>query len=215
MYNTSGVSSVCQFAPVDYDIAARMNWLKAEITRAEQPRLIARQRYEEQQAMRMLAPRTTPESFTWFGLFLGLFPPAAIFSRAIWQIRDESSFAIFAAFAVAMTVLCCVVGRAMGKSLARAAEKIERRAWWQMLFLPALLGALWGLVTGAAGGALFFGIGAIFGAACAVPIGALAFAFFMSLHRLLARGGMIEERQLWPLAFGIPSIIAAAILGIQ
>jgi hypothetical protein len=215
MYDTNGARSVCQPAQIDYDITARMKWLKFEVERAEQPRPNVRRAREDEQMLRLLNPLPAREAFAWFGLFLGLFPPAAIFCRALFSMRNESAIAVYAAFAVGMAAICCVVGRAMGKSLAHAAENVERRAWWQMLILPALLGVVWGLVTGAAGGALVFGIGAVFGAACAIPIGALAFTAFMLFHRLLARGGMIEERQFWPLAFGIPSIIAAAILGIQ
>ncbi len=68
-------------------------------------------------------------------------------------------------------------------------------------------------MTGALGGFVFFGIGAFVGAALAVPVGALAFAVFAPLHRLLARGGMIDARQLWPLALGVSGTIAALILG--
>ena len=215
MYDTNGTRSVCQPAAIDYDIAARMHWLRAELAREDQARDFARREREERQAMRLLDPVPAREAFARFGLFLGLLPPAAIFGRALMESHDEKSFAMFVAFAVAMNAVCCLVGRAMARSLAKGAEKIERRAWWQMLFLPALLGVVWGLVTGSAGGLLVFGLGAFVGAACAVPVGALAFTIFMPLHRLLARGGMIEERQLWPLAFGIPSVIAAAIMGIQ
>lgn len=215
MYDTNGTRSVCQPTVIDYDIDARTHWLKAELARKEQERQLARHERDEEQAMRLLDPVPAREAFARFGLFLGLLPPAAIFGRVLLESHDEKAFLTFVAFAVAMNAVCCLVGRAMARSLARGAEKIERRAWWQMLFLPALLGVLWGIVTGSAGGAVVFGIGAFVGAACAVPVGALAFAVFMLLHRLLARGGMIEERQLWPLAFGIPSVIAAAILGIQ
>jgi hypothetical protein len=81
-----------------------------------------------------------------------------------------------------------------------------------LLATSLLFGALWGLVTGASGGAVVFGFGSIFGAICATPVALFAFPVFTILLRLLARGGMIEERILWPLAFGIPTIIAAAIL---
>lgn len=215
MYDTNGTRSVCQPAFIDYDIGARTDWLRREIARKEQERRVARRGREEEQAMRLLAPVAAREAFARFGLFLGLLPPAAIFTRILVSSHDEKAFAVFVAFAVAMNAVCCLVGRATARSLARGALKVERRAWWQMLFLPALLGVVWGLSTGAAGGVLVFGFGAFVGAACAVPVGAAAFTAFMLLHRLLARGGMIEARQLWPLALGIPSVIAAAILGIQ
>jgi hypothetical protein len=40
----------------------------------------------------------------------------------------------------------------------------------------------------------------------------LAFAAFAPLHRLLARGGMIDARHLAPLAWGINLAISALIL---
>jgi hypothetical protein len=70
----------------------------------------------------------------------------------------------------------------------------------------------WSLVTGGLGGALFFGVGAAFGFVCALPVALAAFPVFAFLHRLISRGGMIEARHAWPLAFGIPLTIAAMIM---
>jgi hypothetical protein len=80
------------------------------------------------------------------------------------------------------------------------------------LFSSLIMGVAWAVVTGAAGGAVGFGFGAIFGVICAVPVALGAFPVFAMLHRSVSRDGMIEEHQLWPLAFGIPMIIAALIL---
>ena len=74
------------------------------------------------------------------------------------------------------------------------------------------MGFAWGAITGAAGGAICFGIGAIFGALYAAPVGTLAFILFTPLHRLLARGGMIDARHFWPLACGVTMTITALIL---
>ncbi len=81
-----------------------------------------------------------------------------------------------------------------------------------MLPMAAAFGILWALVTGAAGGAIFFGIGAIFGAVCAIPVGIAAFLIFTPIHRLLAHGGMIDARHFWPLALGIVAVITMLIL---
>ncbi len=80
--------------------------------------------------------------------------------------------------------------------------------------MALLIGWLWAIGTGAAGGLVFFGIGAIFGVSFAIPVGLLAFASFMPLHRLLARGGMIEAGHLWPLACGVTMTVTALILGL-
>ena len=84
---------------------------------------------------------------------------------------------------------------------------------YELLMLP-LIGAAWGAVAGFAGGLVFFGLGAIAGLICAVPVGIIAFTLFAPLHRLLARGGMIDARHFWPLACGVTMIISALILGI-
>ena len=82
-----------------------------------------------------------------------------------------------------------------------------------MILNAMLTGLCWGLVTGAAGGLVAFGLGAIVGVICAVPIGVCAFVLFTTLHRPLARGGMIDARHFWPLACGITLTISALILG--
>ena len=90
----------------------------------------------------------------------------------------------------------------------------DPRAWaWHKYVLSTLLMAVaWAVVTGAAGGAVGFIVGAFFGVVCAIPIALAAFPAFAVLHRLLSHGGMIEEQELWPLAFGVPLTIAALIL---
>jgi hypothetical protein len=82
-----------------------------------------------------------------------------------------------------------------------------------MLLMLPLMGTVWGAVAGGAGGLVFFGIGSLFGIVCAVPVGIVAFTLFTPLHRLLARGGMIDARHFWPLACGINMIVSALILG--
>ena len=86
------------------------------------------------------------------------------------------------------------------------------RSWPVFIFLTLLIAVAWGVVTGAAGGAVGFIIGAVVGVICAVPVALAAFPVFAVLQRLLSHGGMIEEQDLWPLAFGVPLTIAALIL---
>jgi hypothetical protein len=111
-----------------------------------------------------------------------------------------------------MNVICCVVGRALGGRLGGNIGDQRERAWGMTVLTALMLGLVWALGTGAAGGVIVVGIGAVFGAFCALPVALLGFPVFMLLHRLLSRGGMIEERHLWPLAFGVPSVLAAVIL---
>lgn len=189
-----------------------MNWLKSEIAcEEERRRVLSRRGDEGAQAMAMSQPLTTPEAFAWFGTLLGLFPPAAIFTRAFTSSGSgDARFNIFL-FSLAMTVICCAVGRVMGRYLGGRFGNPRDRAWHLTLLSALALGVFWAVVTGAAGGVVVFGIGALVGPVFSVPVALVGFPAFMLLHRLLSRGGMIEERHLWPLAFGVPCVIAAAI----
>jgi hypothetical protein len=160
----------------------------------------------------MSRPASSYEAFALFGALTGLFPPAAIFARIFgYGLTDKFNFTLFVV-CVWMTVVCCLVGYVMGGYVGKRMEALERRSWAVKIFCAIAYGMLWGLLTGGTGGFIFIIIGAVFGALIAMPIGALAFGLFVPLHRLLARGGMIDRRHLLPLAFGITVAIAAAIL---
>jgi hypothetical protein len=213
MYDTSGTYSVCdeRHFPDPY-LEQRVGWLRAEITREEQRARLWRGREgEEAEARRMLDPLGTREAFALLGMFLGLLPPAVIFFR-LFRYGFSPKFGLaFFLLCLAMNVVCFAVGRAMGSAVGRKIDDLERRPWLVMLAASAALGLFWGLVTGGFGGGVFFLFGAPFGAAAAAPVGVLAFALFTPLHRLLARGGMIEARHAWPLVFGVTGLIVALI----
>jgi hypothetical protein len=203
------------------NLRARLNWLVAFDAYETYRRRLFRYPREEQEMLLMRRPVATVKAYALFGLLLGLVPPAAIFYRAVGYplmrmetvgVKERLTFFMFCLW---MNFICSVVGWAMGRRLARSVDNLERKSWLTMPLLAALLGCLWALVTGAAGGLMVFGIGALFGMFCALPVGALGFALFTSLHRLLARGGMIDARHLWPLACGVTFFIAALILGIK
>jgi hypothetical protein len=220
MYDTSGSHSVCYAATPDYDINGRLNWLKSEIARAE-TRAKPRRTREETRARSILRPLTTEESYAWFGTFLGLFPPFAIFARILVPALSEGTSRQFptadAAFFwtmlfLVMNAVCCLVGWKFGAFLGRKLNDPRRWSWPVFVFSTLMLAVAWGVVTGAAGGAVGFIVGAVVGVVCAVPVALAAFPVFAVLHRLLSHGGMIEERDLWPLAFGVPLTAAALIL---
>ncbi len=214
MYDTSGTQSICHATFTDYNVEARLSWLRGELALRDEPlrSKLARRERDEVEAMRMSQPVSNAEAFAWFGTFLGLFPPAAIFSRALERgVRNDSDLVVLL-FCIAMNGICCVVGRAMGRHLGGRVADPRERAWWLTLLTALLFAVVWALVTGAAGGVIVVGIGAIFGAFCALPVAAVGFPAIMLLHRLLSRGGMIEGRHLWPLAFGVPCVIAATIM---
>ncbi|MGH9903238.1 MAG: hypothetical protein ACRD68_15635 [Pyrinomonadaceae bacterium] len=190
-----------------------MSWLTAFDAHERWRRRLFRNAREEAEMLLIGRPVPTQEAYMMLGRLLGTLPPAAIFYRIFGEaMLDADSWFIFLPLCVLMNLACRLVGRWMGRVLGVWMDDIERRTWGGTIFLAALVGLLWGVLTGGAGGLVFFGFGAIFGVFCAVPVGVLAFAAFASLHRLLARGGMIEEAHLRPLAWGVAAVIAALIL---
>jgi hypothetical protein len=167
----------------------------------------------EYEASLMRSPVTAKEAYGYFGLLLGLLPPAAIFGKTFEYGLNENSAAIFA-FCLLMNLTCAIVGKFIAEAFAHKFVNLERKSWAKMLLLSSLLGFCWAIITGAAGGAIFFGFGAIFGAIFAVPVGVAAFPAFASIHRLLERGTEIEWKHFLPLAFGISTAISAFILGL-
>ncbi len=164
----------------------------------------------------MRHPLNTHQAYAMLGLLLGLLPPAAIFYKLFGYgfAEHNGNDAVFiTCLFLAMNVVCSIVGRRMGGALGGRLEKPERASWSIMILSALYAGICWGLITGAAGGFLFFGFGAIAGVFCALPVGVLAFTLFTPLHRLLARGGMIDAQHFWPLASGITLTISALILG--
>lgn len=157
----------------------------------------------------MRRPVSTERAFARFGLLLGLLPPAAIFIRLALLFHFAAAFCLIF---IPTLLVCALLGRMTGANVGRTFDESERGSWIRTI-IDALEDAfIWAVATGAAGGAIFFGVGAIFGLVCALPVAMLAFALFAPLHRLLARDGMIDARHLAPLAWGINLTISALIL---
>lgn len=219
MYDTGGSYSVCYAAPPDYNDAGRLNWLRGELARQETPRKVSRVA-EEWRALRAVAlgrSHTTAEAYAWFGTFLGLFPPLALFARILGLApaggsRPANDLLYWGLFFLAMSAICCLVGRKMGRVVGRNVGDPRARSLPALLFCAFFLAIAWGVTTGAAGGAVCFLVGALFGVMCAVPVALAAFPVFALLHRALSRDGIIESRRLWPLAYGVPATAAAVIL---
>jgi hypothetical protein len=200
----------------DPELEFQLNWLLRENELAELRSRSFRDAREEEELLLMRRPIAAREAYARFGLLLGTLPPAAIFlklfSRALvgpgHGINPSLIFMIFV-----MNAFCAAAGLFFGSRLSRLASAAEELRWPKMLLGAAGIGFIWGVATGAVGGLPAFGFGAVFGAIFAVPVGMLAFLLFVPLHRLLARGGMIDSRHLWPLACGVVTLIAALILG--
>jgi hypothetical protein len=214
MYDTSGTQSVCYASAPDHNLNASLNWLKAELARDEAARRAApRLERETARALSMSRPRTSAQAYAALGTALGLLPPAAMFGRFLssfdtWTDKEWGALAV----CVVMNLICCAVGRAMGLWLGGKMGDPRGRAWHALVLLAAFFGFVWGVVTGASGGVIVLGIGAVAGVCCAVPVALAGFLLFAPLHRLLSHGGMIEARHLRPLAFGVAGVIAALIL---
>ncbi len=191
-----------------------MNWLIAVNAQEANRRSLFRRAGEEEELLLMRRPYDIRKAFALFGLLLGLLPPAAIFARLFgYGLGGHEQGALLFIICLLMNFTCAGVGYVMGGALSRAVWNMERETWLPMLLLTPAIGAAWGAVTGAAGGLLFVGIGAIFGSIFAIPVGAFAFFVFSVLHRLVARGGMIDARHFWPLASGVSLFAAALVWG--
>ena len=190
-----------------------MNWLLRENGLAEKQGRSFRDEREEEEMLLMRRPVAARQAYAKFGLLLGTFPPAAIFFKLFLSsmVGYDINFPL-CYLLLFMNVACALAGGYFGSKLSGMASEMEGDRWPTMLLAAACLGFIWGAATGAAGGILFLGIGAIYGALYAIPVGMLAFALFMPLHRLLARGGMIDARHLWPLACGVALFITALIV---
>lgn len=169
----------------------------------------------------MRRPVATREAFQRFGLLLGVLVPAALFYRMFNYGFGESGSSFerlyfplfFPLLLCAMNVACGSMGWKMGGVFGSRINNYERASWHRMCACAIWAGALWGVTTGSVGGVLFFGFGSLFGALIALPVGMLAFLLFTPLHRLMARGGMIDASHFWPLACGVVLTITALILG--
>ncbi|MDQ2746656.1 MAG: hypothetical protein M3T96_05290 [Acidobacteriota bacterium] len=174
--------------------------------------------YSEQErvAASLIAnPLDNRQAFACFGLLLGVFPPAAIFARLFLgegNFRSDD-FWIIGVVAI-VNMITAVVGYFSGKFVGKVVSGLEKKSWTKMLLALPLIGILWGMTAGGAGGAIIFLVGAIFGAAIGAAVGGLALPVFAVFHRLLKKGEVIDRRHFLPLAFGITLIICAFILGL-
>lgn len=201
------------------DTGARLNWLLDANEEERQHRALFRRTADEEQMLMMRRPVSTEKAYMLFGLLLGALPPAAIFTQILGYGVDGAARRMGAdaglfLLCLLMNIVCCLMGSYMGSKMSQMVKAMEHDSWTKLLVMSPLVGGIWGASTGALGGVFFFGIGAFFGAIIAACVGAVAFALFTPLHRLLARGGMMETRQFLPLACGITLTISALIFGL-
>lgn len=186
--------------------------LKANLE-IEREKSLYRNEQERFEADLMKSPLSTQKAVAYFGAMLGLFPPCAIFSKFLFQKSGNPEPGLIILL-VLVNIVCAVAGYFSGKLIGKGLASVEKLSWHKMLLAVPMLGILWGIMTGAAGGIFIFVIGAAFGALIASIVGGIALPAFAIFHRWLKRGDVIEEKHFFPIALGITSIITAFILGL-
>lgn len=154
-------------------------------------------------------PMSLEQVFSYFGLILGIFPPAAFFIR-FWIETQNAEPWIFGLFAI-VNLLAAVIGYFSGKVVAKIMQTLEKMSWPAMIALLPVAGLVWGTVTGAGAGVVVLGIGALFGGVIGGLVGAAALPAFAIPHRLVKKGEFIERSQFLAYATGVTMIICAII----
>ncbi len=192
----------------------RLDVLLAANSQTAREKSVFRTEQEKSAAELMENPWSTAQTFAYFGLLLGVFPPLAMFIKFFSEkgvLRGED-FWIFGVVAI-INLISATVGYFSGKMIGRVVVELEKLSWTKMLLISPFVGIVWGILAGGAGGAIVFLIGAIFGAALGAMVGSVALPVFVIFHRWLKKGDSIERKHFLPIGFGIALMIFAFILG--
>jgi hypothetical protein len=186
--------------------------LNSEIAREKASFRDERERLE---AAAMAGPMTPEKAFSYFGLIVGSLTPATIFARLLIDsggMRPDTAWLLI--LLLATNVTTALTGFFTGKLIGRTVAYIHELSYGRSLILLPLMGLIWGMASGAAGGLFLFVIGAFFGALVGGVVGAVALPVFAVLHRLMRRGEMIDRSHFLPLAFGVTLTICSFVLGL-
>lgn len=169
---------------------------------------------ERLEAAAMTSPIPPEKAFALFGLMIGALTPAAIFIRVLWDggLRPENAWLLILLILTNFTA--AITGFFTGKLVGRSVAYLHDLSFSRAILLLPLLGLIWGMAAGAAGGVFMFIVGALFGSVVGGAVGAVVLPVFATLHRLTKRGEMIETRLFLPLAFGVTLTICSFILGL-
>lgn len=192
-------------------VQERLNKLLAINAETAREKAMFRDNREKLEAAAMKNPLSLEKTFSYLGLILGAFPPAAMFIRFAIDGRVEGW--VFGVMLI-INLISSVVGFFSGKVIAKAVRYFENLNWMTMILVLPFLGLLWGIGAGGAGGIIVFVIGAFFGAILGGIVGSVALPAFTILHRFLKKGEMIEFKHFLPIAFGITFTICGFILGL-
>ncbi len=173
-----------------------------------------RSEFEKFEVDLMKNPLNARAAFSYFGLMLGTIPQITTIGKIIHHIPNYGDFNGILFFGSFVTIITAIVGFYTGRRVGTIINNLEDESWLKMLFLTPLVGFIWGLITGGAGGIIVFIIGAVFGGIIGGVVGFAALTVFTIFHRLLKKGEFIETKHFLPLSFGIILILCALIIGI-
>lgn len=170
---------------------------------------------ERREAESILNPLSTEKALSWFGLMLGLFPPAALFGKAVIGSGDLEAGNFWVVFLLLLVnAVCAATGYFSGRLIGKIVAEMEKLPWLWMLLVMPFIGLLWGIIAGGAGGVFLFIIGAVFGAVIGGLVGSFALPLFAVFHRLFKRGDVIDRNLFLPISLGIAIVISAFIIGV-
>lgn len=203
------------FADNEDVVEKRLNILLSLNAEIDRRRRLFRSPDEELQAASMSNPMSIEKTFSYFGLLLGTFTPAAIFTRVFIDAKtfESNEFWLLGA-AVVVNLISAVAGFFSGKLIAQPVAELERVSWTRMILTLPFIGIFWGVLAGGAGGLIVFFFGAFLGASLGAAVGCVGLPLFVVFHRLLRSGDKIEGKHFLPLAFGVAFILSAFILGL-
>jgi len=201
-------------SPGDDFTQKRLDVLLAVNLEIAREKMLFHSEKEKMEAALMKRPLNDKQVFAYFGLLLGIFPPAAIFLRFYFNAGNfRSDDFWFLGIVAVVNLISAVVGYFSGKEVGKIIGEFEKLSWSKMLLVSPFIGILWGALAGGAGGIIIFFVGAIFGAIFGAAVGSFALPAFSIFHRLLKKGDNLEQKHFLPLSFGITFIICAFILG--
>lgn len=210
-------TNLCEFRQRESNefVYQRLNALLELNAKTARDKRLYKSEQEKLEAQLMYRPLDTNKTFSYFGLMLGTFPPAAIFIKFLFDspnFRMENLWVIGVIFII--NLITAVVGYFSGKLVGKMVRETETYSWWLMIMALPFIGMFWGVMAGGAGGVIVFLFGALFGAMFGAMVGGAALPVFAVLHRLLKKGDAIEYKHFMPLALGITFTVCAFILGV-
>jgi hypothetical protein len=162
----------------------------------------------------MVQPVSSRGSFAVFGGMIGSMPLAAVAFNILASGSVGDADLIWVTILFVAAGLTGAVGFLSGGRVSTVLRNVERMRFPNRIAMRSLVGLMWGGISGAAGGLMFFVVGAFFGAVVGGLIGAIAVPIFAQLHQTVRYGDVVEAKHLIPIAMGITLSLCAFILGL-